>query len=293
MTEPLELRAPAKLNLTLEILGRRTDGYHDLASVMQTISLYDTLTFAPRPGGEIILECDEPSLAANPQANLVWRAARLLQQVRGVGAGAAITLAKGIPTAAGLGGGSSDAAAALLGLNRLWELGLQRGELLNVAGLLGSDVPFLLEGGTARVSGRGDEVVPLRPLLGGWFVLITPGLPLANKTVAVYGLLRSFEYTNGLITQRLAETLATGGLPDATLLYNGMEDAVFRAFEPLDAIRQQVVAAGGDGVRVAGAGPSLFIYFPDEAAARALADALAGAGLPVHVVEPVPGRMGL
>src|SRR5207253_6693160 len=130
-------QVPAKINLTLEILGRRPDGYHNLASVVQAVSLYDTLTFTPAAGDAVVLECSDPALGAMPQANLVWRAARLLQQVRRVGRGVRITLEKRIPLAAGLGGGSSDAAATLRALNQLWDLSLQPGELQNLAGLLG------------------------------------------------------------------------------------------------------------------------------------------------------------
>src|SRR3954453_9173757 len=145
MTSALSIEAPAKINLTLEILGRRTDGYHNLASVVQAVGLYDTLTFEARAGGEIVVESDEPALDEARQTNLVWRAARLLQQVRSTTPlGAYILLEKRIPLAAGLGGGSSDGAATLRGLNQLWNLGLQPAELQNLAAVLGSDVAFFL-----------------------------------------------------------------------------------------------------------------------------------------------------
>ena len=287
MPSPLRLQAPAKINLTLEVLGRRTDGYHEITSVVQAVSLYDTLTFTATAGGTITVECADPALAAQPQANLVWRAARLLQQARSVPGGARITLEKGIPLAAGLGGGSSDAAATLQGLNTLWGLDLAPAELHNVASLLGSDVPFFLQGGTALIAGRGEQVTPLRPLAGGWFVLVTPPLVVPDKTALVYSLLRPYEYTKGVITGRLAAALATGQLPPPTLFYNGMEDASFRAFEALDEVRQQIGAAGGDAVRLTGAGPSLYMYFAAEEPAQALAAALAAVGLPVHLVQPV------
>jgi 4-diphosphocytidyl-2-C-methyl-D-erythritol kinase len=286
MSDVISLQAPAKINLTLEILGRRTDGYHNLSSVVQAVGLYDTLSFQALPGSEIVVECDEPALAA-PQSNLVWRATRLIQQVRSVPLGARITLEKNIPLAAGLGGGSSDAAATLLGLNELWNLGLQMGELQNLAGVLGSDVAFFLHGGTALISGRGEQVIPLRPLAGGLFVLVTPPLELPDKTATVYLMLRSYEYTKGVLTEQLVATLALGQMPPPTLLYNGLEDAVFRAFEPLDAIRQQIGAAGGEFVRVTGAGPSLYVYYADEAPARTLYAALKNEGLPVHLLSPV------
>ena len=181
MPDTFTLTAPAKLNLTLEILGRRKDGYHNIASVMQTVGLQDTLHFAPRAGDEIVVECDTPDLAENPARNLVWRAARLVQQARSVAAGATIRLDKAIPLAAGLGGGSSDAAATLRGLSRLWDLALSEAELQNLASLLGSDVAFFLRGGTALAEGRGEGITPLRPLTTGWFVLVTPALPCPTR----------------------------------------------------------------------------------------------------------------
>ncbi|HUS14865.1 MAG TPA: 4-(cytidine 5'-diphospho)-2-C-methyl-D-erythritol kinase [Chloroflexia bacterium] len=289
MTDPaFEMTAPAKINLTLEILGRRKDGYHNLTSVMQTITLADTLLFAPRADGQIVVDCADPGLARSPQDNLVWRAARLLQQARSVPLGAQITLTKGIPVAAGLGGGSSDAAATLRGLDRLWGLGLSGGEMHNVAGLLGSDVPFFLHGGTSLIEGRGEQVTPLRPIVGGWIVLVTPPLLVPGKTAVVYGLLRPHEYSTGVLTRRLVAALAAGQPLATTMLYNGMEDAVFRAFDTLDAVRQQISGAGGDGVRVTGAGPSLYVYYDQEADACRLYEALQAAGLPVHLVQPQP-----
>jgi len=293
--DPIVVRAPAKINLTLEILGRRKDGYHEIASVMQTVDLCDTLTFAPRADGQIRVECRDPALAENPAGNLVWRAARLLQQARQVDAGATIRLDKAIPTAAGLGGGSSDAAATLRGLDRLWALDLQAAELHNLAALLGSDVPFFLRGGTALAEGRGERITPLRPLTDGWFVLITPPLALPDKTRTVYSLLRPYEYSDGTLTRRLVDLLAAGGTLTATLLYNGLEDAAFRAFDTLDAgstlhdALQSVIAAGGEFARVTGAGPSLFLYSPDRAAAATLAAAVTAAGLPAWVLPPLPG----
>ncbi len=291
--DSLVLHAPAKINLTLEILGRRKDGYHEIVSVLQTVDLCDTLTFAPRTDGQVRVECDDPALADNPAGNLVWRAARLLQQARQVDAGATIQLDKVIPTAAGLGGGSSDAAATLQGLDRLWDLHLQPAELYNLAALLGSDVPFFLRGGTALAEGRGERITPLRPLTDGWFVLITPPPILPDKTRTVYSLLRPYEYSDGTLTRRLVDTLAAGGPLTATLLYNGLEDAAFRAFDTLevggtlhDAL-QTVIAAGGEFARLAGAGPSLFLYSPARPAAEQLAAVIAAAGLPTWVVPPL------
>ena len=143
----LTLKARAKVNLTLEVLGRREDGYHDIASIIQTIDLCDTLSL--EPADSILFECDKPELQS--QDNLALKAAYLLKASTGYDGGARITLLKGIPVSAGLGGGSSDAAATLTGLNTFWGLGLPLDELIPLAAQLGSDVPFFLHGGTAMV----------------------------------------------------------------------------------------------------------------------------------------------
>ena len=180
--EKVTVQAPAKVNLTLEVLGKRPDGYHNIASVMQAINLFDTLTF--RPSDEIKMLAETKDLETRD--NLVYRAAMLLRETSGVSAGAEIRLDKQIPLAAGLGGGSSDAAATLLGLGRLWGLELGEGELKGLAAQLGSDVPFFLTGGTALVEGKGERVssVKMPPTL--WLVLAFPDHRLENKTATAY-----------------------------------------------------------------------------------------------------------
>ena len=177
-------RAPAKINLALEILGRRPDGFHEIASVIQAVGLYDELRVAPAE--TLRFTCDRSALASAD--NLVVRAARALQNATGCRRGTELRLYKGIPVAAGLGGGSSDAAAALVLLNRHWHLGLTLGELSRIGATLGSDIPFFLTGPTAVVSGRGERVELLPPPPLGWVVLVRPRQPLS--TAVVYGALR-------------------------------------------------------------------------------------------------------
>jgi 4-diphosphocytidyl-2-C-methyl-D-erythritol kinase len=175
------LRAPAKINLFLEVLGKRPDGYHDLNTCMVAVDLCDTLTF--RPAGDFRLTCDDPALSIGPD-NLVWRAAEVLRQATGTTRGAHVNLAKRIPMAAGLGGGSSDAAAALLGLNRLWELGLTTDRLLALAARLGSDVPFFVAARAAWCTGRGEVVAPFALKAPLHVLLAAP--PVGLATAAVY-----------------------------------------------------------------------------------------------------------
>src|SRR5262249_23881501 len=154
--------APAKVNLYLEVLAKRADGYHDLATLMVAVSLFDTLEFKEEASGEILLRCDHPTLPTGPD-NLVTRAAALLRQRTGCPRGARVRLVKRIPLAAGLAGGSADAAATLAGLNRLWRLGLADAELAALAADLGSDVPFFFAGGAASCTGPREPVPAARP----------------------------------------------------------------------------------------------------------------------------------
>ena len=156
----MEVLAFAKLNLTLEVLGRRGDGYHEVRTILQTVDLADQLEIRPYPS--LRVECDDPAL--NGEANLAWRAAKALARSRSIQPRASIFIQKRIPVGMGLGGGSSDAAAALIALNQLWGLSLGAEELAQVAAELGSDVPFFLWGGTALAEGRGERVKPLPPL---------------------------------------------------------------------------------------------------------------------------------
>ena len=246
--------AYAKVNLTLEALGRRDDGYHDVVSVIQTVDLHDTLTFEPAEQLELV--CDDPELAGC--GNLAWRAARLLRDAAGTADGARISIVKRIPVAAGLGGGSSDAAATLVALNRLWRLGLSTEELTPLAARLGSDVPFLLRGGTAMVSGRGERVAPLPPADLEWLVIACPDIPVPNKTASLYGRLSPVNFTRGALTRRLAARIRGGGDLPPQFLFNVFDDVAFDAFPGLRNCWNAMHAMGAREVHLAGSGPSLF-----------------------------------
>ena len=197
------IETPAKINLTLEVLGKRDDGYHEIASVMQAVSLFDTLTLSMAEDVQLI--SDVPEIGTRD--NLVYRTAELLKREKGVDEGVEIRLSKGIPIAAGMGGGSSDAAATLLGLNHLWGLGVDIEELTGLAVRLGSDVPFFLSGGTALAEGRGERITPLPTPPTTWLALALQPNPLENKTAAAYKALTPRDYTDGQKTARLASLL--------------------------------------------------------------------------------------
>jgi 4-diphosphocytidyl-2-C-methyl-D-erythritol kinase len=194
--------APAKVNLYLEVLGKRPDGYHDIATVMVAVSLYDTLVIKEESSGAVALRCDHPGLSPGPD-NLVIRAATLLRQHTGCPRGAALVLTKRIPLAAGLAGGSSDAAAALVGLDRLWRLGLDDTDLAALAAQLGSDVAFFLKPPAAWCTGRGERVTPLAPGRTLWFVLLCPPFGLATADVYRAGTVPAQPYDGAAIREAL------------------------------------------------------------------------------------------
>src|SRR4030042_3844503 len=190
----ISLQAYAKINLTLEVLSKRPDGYHEIASVLQAISLADTLTF--EPAETLDLNCNVPELQTGD--NLVLKAARLLKEISGYKKGARINLTKRIPLAAGLGSGSTDAAATLLGLNKLWGLNLAHNKLLELAAKLGSDVPFFLYGGTALAQGRGEKLTALPAATELWMILLKPAIePVSNKTAQLYSRLNPSHFPSG------------------------------------------------------------------------------------------------
>jgi 4-diphosphocytidyl-2-C-methyl-D-erythritol kinase len=250
----LELRAHAKVNLTLEVLGMRDDGYHEIASVVQTIDIHDTLTL--ESADRITLECDRADLASPD--NLAFKAASLLKEQTGYDRGAIIRLQKGIPVSAGLGGGSSDAAAALVGLNRLWGLGLTTDELLPLAARLGSDVPLFLYGGTAMVHGRGELVRPMPPADLEWLVVLSPPIKLSNKTAALYAALSPSDYTGGLLTRKLEARVRGGGDVPPQFLFNAFDAVAREAFPGLDGYWDAFHALDAREIHLAGSGPSLF-----------------------------------
>ena len=250
----LTLKAFAKINLTLEVLGKRDDGYHDIVSIMQTVDLSDTVVVEPSSG--LSVECDADEIPRDE--NLALRAAQVLRNSTGCQDGARITLEKHIPISAGLGGGSSDAATTLKGLNRLWGTGLSTEELMPIAAQIGSDVPFFLHGGTAMVAGRGEQVRPLPTPELNDIVLLSPPIDLPAKTESVYGRLTHSVYTRGLLTRKLEARIRGGGDVPAQFLFNVFDDLAFEAFPGLEKYWHAFESLGAREVHLAGSGPSMF-----------------------------------
>lgn len=281
----LTVKAPAKINLTLEVLGERPDGFHEIRSVFQAINLCDSLRF--RLSDRLRFAGDDPGFA--PEESLVSRAAALLKQASNFSRGATIEIKKGIPLAAGLGGDSSDAAAVLSGLNRLWQLGLSPRVLLELAPALGSDVAFFLYGGTALVEGRGERVIPLPPLPHSWVVLLMPPLPpVQEKTRQLYARLKPGHYTDGQITQRLVGVLNEGGRLKPSMLFNTFENVAFDFFAELGVYREHYLKLGAAHVHLAGSGPALFTIMEDKARAEDLYQRCRQQGLESYLADTLP-----
>lgn len=260
-SNPKKWEAYAKINLTLEIIGKRDDGYHEVASVVQAINLCDTIYF--QTWEHIRLASNIPGLVT--PNNLIFKAVRLMQDYTGSNLGADISLEKGIPLASGLGGGSSDAAISLIALNEIWETNLSLEGLQKIAANLGSDTFFFLSGGrTALVAGRGDKVTALPPLPKTWIVLLKPPIYIANKTQRMYAELTPSNFTHGQATRRMLEPVYRRDRNTYSFCYNVFEDIAFDFFTGLEEYRKLFIAAGAGEVHLAGAGPTLFTIVEDK-----------------------------
>ena len=253
--KPVTRKANAKINLTFEVLGQRRDGYHEIISVMQAISLCDVLTFEPHDG--IQLACDVAELVS--PNNLVYKAATLMQGLARGSRGVAITLGKGIPPASGLGGGSSDAAVTLQVLNKMWGVNLPRKSLMEVAAQLGSDVPFFVSGSpTTLATGKGEKVEALPSPAKTWVVLLRPPIEMPNKTKEMYAHLDPAGFTTGQHARRLANSIRAGERITSRQCFNVFDPLALSVMPGLNHYRREFLAAGAAEVHLAGAGPTLF-----------------------------------
>jgi 4-diphosphocytidyl-2-C-methyl-D-erythritol kinase len=286
----VQAKAYAKVNWVLEVLQRRTDGYHEVRTVLQTIDLCDTLEV--QPAADLCLEGHGEGLPP-AEENLVMKAAHLLRERADGLPGAKMRLSKAVPVAAGLGGGSSSAAAALRGLNQLWGLDLPRQALEQIAARLGSDVPFFVHGGAALAEGRGERITPLPDALATVLVIALPPLTLADKTRRMYSLLTAADHTDGSAAQRLADAVREGKPVADEQLFNVFDGPALRTFPELERLRAALLAAGARSVHLAGSGPALFALAEDAAQRERLAGAAAEAGARAFVATTVPAAEAL
>lgn len=261
----IQVSAPAKINLSLDILGRRPDGYHELRSIMQALELHDTLSVEPAPS--LRLSCDREDL--QDDQNLVLRAARLLQEATGCREGAHIILTKRIPTEAGLAGGSSDAAAALLALTRLWDLPFGQERLARLGAILGSDVPFFFNTPSALVEGRGEQVRRLPTIPQAHVVLCKPVQGVS--TGRLFSLLPVSAYSLGQETERLLDALDQGVPPWTLPLSNTLQETATGLAPIIGRALAAFYGAGASNAIMTGSGSTTYALFPDERSARTTA----------------------
>jgi 4-diphosphocytidyl-2-C-methyl-D-erythritol kinase len=267
------LHSNAKVNLFLRVLGRRPDGYHEIETIFHTIGLADSLTFAPSTTGRVEIDMRSeggPMEMPPPEGNLVHRAAELLGAHRPNAEGVCIEIVKRIPIGAGLGGGSGNAAAALVTLNGLWDAGLDVHELGELAAEMGADIPFCLTGGTALATGRGERVSPLPQPAPLWFVLGLSDHPL--YTSDVYEAFDPAKDAAGARSRPLVQALERGeNAKVATLMHNDLERPAFRLRPELEGKKAAMLEAGAAGALMAGSGPTIFAMARDAGHAAAIA----------------------
>ncbi len=264
----LRLNAYAKINLTLDVLGDRPDGYHDIETVLHTVELHDSIIL--REDGEgIVLRCASEDVPPETQ-NIVHRTAHLLRETFQISRGIEIELTKRIPVAAGLGGGSSDAAVTLLGLAQMWKLRVDDRQLMELGSKIGSDVPFFLVGGAALAMGRGERVRMVRPLPTTWVVIARPTIQITSEwayKALDHGAVRKRPNTSGLVRALEGEDARAVG----HLLCNVFEDVVVAHHPVVGAIRDQMASHQPLGVSLSGTGPALFAMAANEADAGKIA----------------------
>ena len=283
------IRAHAKINLDLRVLGTRPDGFHELRTVFQAISLHDTIACIPREG-PFAIECATAGVPLD-RSNLIWRAAEALwRSLRRAGPvrDVVVLLNKRIPLQAGLGGGSADAAAALMALARTWGVPLRPAQLTDVAATLGADVPFFLSGGTALGLGRGDEIYPLADLPRHWIVLLLPGFGVSSSEA--YGW-----YDGERDLARGASTREAQHVPGpwpsrAAQMINDLEAPIARHHPEIDQMKAALRRAGALAAAMSGSGSAVFGLFQKRRDALQAVTRLSGSGWQVLLTESL-GRL--
>lgn len=265
--ESLLLKAPAKVNFRLDVVKKRPDGYHELRMIMQRIDLCDEIeiSLCQQPG--ISLSCDHAFIPQDKR-NIVWKAAEKILELSAKDVGISIKLKKNIPVAAGLGGGSSDAAATLMGLNELLGTGLTDEELMAVGLGLGADVPFFIFKKPALAEGVGEKLSPLEQIPKLWLILVNPGIHVSTSWAY-----RNLNLTSEKVTAKIP-ILYKSSADVASILSNDLEAVTLNKYPVIGKIKEELTAAGADGTLMSGSGSTVFAVFANESAARSALESL-------------------
>ncbi|ADL06840.1 4-(cytidine 5'-diphospho)-2-C-methyl-D-erythritol kinase [Thermosediminibacter oceani] len=281
--DKVELEARAKINLTLDVLYRRSDGYHEVEMIMQTISLKDriVITLIPEKGIRIVNSCRE---LPDGEDNLAFKAAKLMMDEYGLDAGVEIKLFKEIPIAAGLAGGSADAAAVLEGLNELFGLGLPKEALMRLGEMIGADVPFCTMGGTALARGKGEKLTPLPPVPPMNLLLVKP--PFAVSTREVYNRLKIDSITKRPDTEAVIRSIEKGDVDGISRgLCNVLEEVTFAQHPELGIIKAWLVERGAMGSLMSGSGPTVYGIFENRRDAERAAASMPLSGCRIFISQ--------
>ena len=256
----ITIKSPAKINLTLNVVSKRKDGYHNLETIMVPVSLWDEIEILTTNSKKIKIICDNKELPVDDD-NIINRAIRLLWDVTGLKIGVLVKLKKNIPVAAGLGGGSSNSASVLLALNKIWKAGISRKQLMKIGKKLGADVPFFVHGKTALVKGIGEKIYPIKIKRDFWSVLVNPGFPVS--TAWIYKNLNLPLTKKAKNNNKLTSLLEKGERPDlwSKYLFNDLENVTLKKFPVLTEIKKAIMERGALNVLMSGSGPSIFGVF--------------------------------
>lgn len=270
----LQIKAPAKINWSLSVFGKREDGYHNIISLIHAIDLYDTLIFENSSNIELI--CDFPIKIEN---NLVYKAVKAIQDYTGFKRGIKITLRKEIPIGAGLGGGSSDAAATLIALNEIWELNLSKEKLMQLGSSLGSDIAFFFKAPLCIVEGKGEKLQPLKIKIPFCLMIVKPSFSISTKwayeALGVKGqLTENYEKINNNIWQ-LYDFLCKG-TTESLYLWNDLEKAVIKRYPEIDRLKKRLINAGAVASLMSGSGSTVFGVFQSREEALSAIDRFKG-----------------
>jgi len=272
--ENIKLKAYGKINLGLDVLRRREDGYHEVKMIMQTVNIYDELELRRRKDGLIDLKVNVPNLEAD-ESNLVYKAIKLIKDTCGIEDGVAAYLTKNIPIAAGMAGGSADCAAALRGMNELFQLGLSTEELCKLGKKLGADVPFCVVGGTMLAEGIGEILTPLKSVKGDYLVIAKPSIDVPTKYVYENLHVNEGNRIHPNVDIQL-EAIEEG---DYNKLYNNMgnilESVTVEKYGVINDIKESLMSLGAKAAMMSGSGPTVFAIFDKEEDAIAAREALA------------------
>ncbi|WP_280208727.1 4-(cytidine 5'-diphospho)-2-C-methyl-D-erythritol kinase [Brevibacillus sp. AY1] len=286
----ISVKAPAKINLTLDVLAKRPDGYHEVEMVMTTVDLADRVDLTLREDGQITLDCSA-SFVPDDIRNHAYKAAVLLKERYQVSQGVHLYIDKQIPVAAGLAGGSSDAAATLRGLNQLWGLQLSQDQLAELGAEIGSDVPFCVYGGTALAKGRGEQIVHLGTPAACWVILAKP--PVGVSTADVYGQLRVDEIVSHPPTGQMLKAIEEQNFSlMCQSLGNVLENVTLDMQPQVRQIKDLMIASGADGVLMSGSGPTVFALVQKEAKVHRIYNALRGFVKDVFVARMLGAQDG-